>query len=350
MKENPHSTENWHVYYDDRGTLIEPHTNREIPLGTKQVCEYIERMNTPIIRENMQDPRLKNNQLIRNCYYSYDNKGPHNRYNSLLFIEKEGFFPLLFASKIAEKYDIAIMSDKGLSTTSGRDILDNMDKEVKIFCLHDFDYAGFKIYATLFTDTERYQFKNPPEVIDLGIRLEDIKQCNLDHEPQVLKSDPKKNLKKYRATEEEIEFIRGEEKRVIRKGKDAYEYHGNRVELNEFGNDDFIEWLEEKLAIHCKKVVPVDNTIIEDGYKQVFDNDLRSVLHQKIDSFIDNSNVDIPTDLKKIIRFKLEDCPELSWDDAIGEIYKENIDDEQIKQKAEKIIQEFIKNRKDNTH
>ena len=42
---------------------------------------------------------------------------------------------------------------------------------VPVFVLHDFDEDGFKIFGTLRADTARYQFRNPIEVIDLGLRL-----------------------------------------------------------------------------------------------------------------------------------------------------------------------------------
>ena len=41
----------------------------------------------------------------------------------MLFIEKEGFDPILESAGIAKKFDIAIMSTKGMSVTAARLLL-----------------------------------------------------------------------------------------------------------------------------------------------------------------------------------------------------------------------------------
>jgi hypothetical protein len=46
--------------------------------------------------------------------------GPINRYGTVLYIEKEGFLPLLQRARLAEQYDMAIMSSKGMGTTAAR--------------------------------------------------------------------------------------------------------------------------------------------------------------------------------------------------------------------------------------
>ena len=50
----------------------------------------------------------------------YPTLGPLHRYAAVLFIEKEGFAPLLQAARIAERFDVAVMSTKGMSTTAAR--------------------------------------------------------------------------------------------------------------------------------------------------------------------------------------------------------------------------------------
>jgi DNA topoisomerase VI subunit A len=40
--------------------------------------------------------------------------------------EKEGFTEILSAARIAERFDIAIMSTKGMSSTAARRLVDNM--------------------------------------------------------------------------------------------------------------------------------------------------------------------------------------------------------------------------------
>jgi hypothetical protein len=46
--------------------------------------------------------------------------GAEGRFVGLLYIEKEGFMPLLERARLAEKFDIGIMSCKGMSVTAAR--------------------------------------------------------------------------------------------------------------------------------------------------------------------------------------------------------------------------------------
>ena len=103
-------------------------------------------------------------------------RGPSGCFGAVLFIEKEGFMPLFEAVNLAERFDIALMSTKGLSNTAARQLIDEMcgGHEIPLLVLHDFDKAGFSILGTLQRDTRRYSFMNDVEVIDLGLRLEDI--------------------------------------------------------------------------------------------------------------------------------------------------------------------------------
>ncbi len=63
---------------------------------------------------------------------------------------------------LAERYDLMIISTKGVSVTAARQLIDNIcgDYELPLFVLHDFDVAGFMILGTLQRDTRRYQFSN----------------------------------------------------------------------------------------------------------------------------------------------------------------------------------------------
>ena len=53
--------------------------------------------------------------------------------------------------------------------------------------LHDFDVSGFSIYGTLGTDSRRYTFQNLPSLIDIGLRLKDVEDLNLQSEPVTLR-------------------------------------------------------------------------------------------------------------------------------------------------------------------
>ena len=109
--------------------------------------------------------------------------GPDNRFGAVLFVEKEGFMPLFRAVKLAERYDLAIMSTKGLSTTAARQLVDHLvgEKKVPVFCIRDFDLDGFKIAGTLREGTRRYSWRSRG-AIDLGLRGEDIETWDLEQE------------------------------------------------------------------------------------------------------------------------------------------------------------------------
>lgn len=80
---------------------------------------------------------------------------------------------------------------------------------MKVLVLHDFDKSGFSIAGTLTRDTRRYTFETAPEIVDLGLRLADVKHWNLASEDVINDSDPTGNLIANGATPEEVAFLRG---------------------------------------------------------------------------------------------------------------------------------------------
>ena len=115
----------------------------------------------------------------------FPTKGPTNRISAVLFIEKEGFNELFKAVKLAERYDLAIMSSKGQSLSRRARLVDDAmpRADVPLLVLHDFDKAGLEIAQNLTavseaareSDRVRYEFANDINVIDLGIRLTDVR-------------------------------------------------------------------------------------------------------------------------------------------------------------------------------
>jgi hypothetical protein len=106
----------WNVVYDARGHFHEPHTGHEVPLGTLQVRNYLAGVRshtTPALSFKLSDER-------------FPTVGPANRYGAVLFIEKEGFMPLFEAVQLAERYDLAIMSTKGMSVTASRTLAEEI--------------------------------------------------------------------------------------------------------------------------------------------------------------------------------------------------------------------------------
>jgi hypothetical protein len=57
---------------------------------------------------------------------SVETFGPNGRYRSALFIEKEGFLPILERVNIAERLDVALMSTKDMSVVASRNLIDGL--------------------------------------------------------------------------------------------------------------------------------------------------------------------------------------------------------------------------------
>lgn len=294
----------WDIVYDARGNLFEPHTKHKVPLGTLDVRHYHNKMDKK--DDDATWSRIKK---------SYPTCGPDNRYGAVLFIEKEGFLPLFRAVKLAERYDLAIMSTKGQSTTAARELVEDVcgDRGIPLLVLRDFDVAGFSIAASFQKDARRYQFRRSFSVIDLGIRLADVRQWNLVSEGDGWGYDPRKKLAENGATDEEIAFLC--------EGGSKGNYYGNRVELNAFASDDFIRWIEGKLDEHgIKKIVPGES-VLKDAYARAVKV---AVVNKAIEDATEKAeeaaeNLALPKELGETIQKRLSEKPELAWDTVVAD-------------------------------
>jgi hypothetical protein len=301
MEANPGKTASWDVVYDARGHLQEPHTGLRVDLGTLDVRHYVKNWHT-------ETPDL----IINPMGLGVETQGPANRYKFGLFIEKEGFNTLLERAQIAQKYDIAIMSTKGMSVTASRDLVARWSGQgVTTLVVHDCDKYGFTICHTLQTSTRRFRFITTPKVQCLGLRLADARSMNLEAESVDYKHwANKKTMEAAGATAEEAEFLCG----------DGME--GQRIELNAMDSQQFINWLEEKLQeAGVTKVVP-DNETLQAAYR-------RAVLVARGNKALaqvqaewntnGNSEVAIPEDLSEQIKALITGTNR-SWDDAILDV------------------------------
>jgi hypothetical protein len=298
LNANPELTADWNVVYDARGHSIEPHTGREIGLGTLEVRGYVA-------------GKVKIGPAVSlGADRMYPTHGPLHRYSTILFIEKEGFMPLLEAAQIAERFDVMIMSTKGMSVTAARELLDKLtqDGNVKqVLVMHDFDVSGFSIFGTLFTSNRRYTFENEVPVIDIGLRLEDVQDLELEGEPYEDEDfeTRKETLETHGATEEEIEFLEGE-----------------RVELNAMTAPQFVEFLEGKLEEYADKVVP-DKAVIEEHARRIWEQREAQKRCKEIleEIHAEAERAALPDDLVDQVEELLVEEPELSWDQAVAKIF-----------------------------
>ena len=293
MRDNPKTTDGWDVVFDARGHFTEPHTQAEVALGTLDVRQYL------CGSSDSDEASYRPDDL-------YPTHGPEHRYGAILFIEKEGFMPLFRQVRLAERFDIGIMSTKGLSNIASRRLVDHLcgEHDIPLLVLHDFDKAGFSIAGTLSRDSDRYQFRHKIRAIDLGLRLADVKQWGLESEKFFAKASARSiraNLLKNGATDEEADFIAGR----------------RRVELNAFTSADLVTFIEKKLVEHgVKKIIP-DKATLEAAYRRVVKNEFIrerfDTLKCEADEHADAAKV--PSLQRKVAKL-LKDDPSLPWDAA----------------------------------
>ncbi len=310
MREHADECAGWDVVFDARGHFTEPHSGQTVPLGTLHVRGYLQ----DVAAGTGSDVSYVVDDAYPTC-------GPANRFGAVLFIEKEGFLPLFDAVKLAERYDVAIMSTKGMSVTAARTLVENVcgRHDIPLFLLRDFDKAGFAIAASFQKDTRRYQFSQSFEVVDLGLRLDDVETWGLDSEPVHYTADPRGNLEENGATPEEIAFLC--------EGGQGKHFYGRRVELNAFTSPDFIEWIEGKLQEHgVGKIVPDEDTL-KDAYARAVKV---AVVNKAIAAALDGAEDaaekhPMPETLGAAIQTELEATPEATWDKVVAERAAENL-------------------------
>jgi hypothetical protein len=205
------------LWRDPRGHLHEPHTGKVLGLGTLEVATYA---------------------------------FPPYTFDKVLYVEKEGEMPKLKAAKLAERYDMAIVSGKGYPAEAVRTLFERAEEgDYQLFVFHDADIDGYNI-ARVMREATRRMPGYSVEVVDIGLTVEDALEMSLDSEPF------------------------GRKKRLpwmlYRKLSDvAVEYFTRRHERFELNailpNTRRIEYIEEKLAENGVrgKVVPPDDKLGE---------------------------------------------------------------------------------------
>jgi len=293
------------VVWSAKGNFIEPHTKKKIGLGGVEVREYHEKWKDDfgVLEE------LETKKLIKT-------KGATNRFNTILFIEKEGFTEILMKAGVFEKYDMAFISTKGLPTDACCDLNKwlSVEKNVRIFTLRDFDLAGFKIVNTLKNGT---QLTDGSKLVDIGLRLEDVKDMKLESEPVNYRQikNPKIILEEYGATKEEQEFL-------VSNGGYKW-WSGRRVELNMMTSEQLVAFIERKLDENgVKKIFPhkpiLENAYTRAIYLQRIDEEGKKIRKQML-----KDGIKIPETLEEEVKKHLENNNKNSWDGAIWEIAKE---------------------------
>lgn len=294
---NTHNVD-WKVTADPRGTFIIPNGSHEkrIPVGTTQIDDYL--------RDDRDE--IGNDDLNTSIPIQWPSMAEGQRYAAVLYIEKEGFEPMLDEAKIAERFDLAIISCKGQSVKAARKLVDNVctSEGVPLFIVHDFDTAGFQIASNLtevsenakLNDTILYHFKNEINVTDFGLRLSDVEEYDLASE----KCKPTYGTDGM--TKKEIDFVRS----------------GRRVELNEFTAPQFIKWLEGKLTKHLpNRLIPTDEILAQAYRRAVAVASINSQMEQIRNAALEEAaSAKIPKSLRQKIKTEMKNSGN-PWDVAL---------------------------------
>jgi hypothetical protein len=307
VEEHPELTSGWDVVFDARGHFTEPHTGELFGLGTLEVRRYMRTWVTLLSGSVIVPPALP---------YAAETSGPFARYHHALFIEKEGFNPLLEQAQIARKYDLALMSTKGMSVTAARQLVEGLTRAgVTILVVHDFDKAGLEILDKFTANTRRYTYTTQPQVIDLGLRLREAQAMGLQSEPVMYNSkiNPRINLRACGATEEECAFL-------VHRCEYGQYWEGERIELNAMTSQQFLDWLEAQLqAVGAQKVVPDASTLVT-AYQHMAQV---ALLQRAIDkawrALANLETFRVPEGLEARIREAITDTT-TPWDDALWDI------------------------------
>ena len=240
----------------------------------------------------------------------YANDFPRERFAAVLFIEKEGFLPLLQDAGIPQKYDLAVMGCKGQSVEAARHLIDVLCKDRPLFIVRDFDKAGFHIAAALTRNSDVYTFKNEIHATDFGLRLVDAERFGLLERCETL---DKKNARAIPT--EGLENATPEENAFLKSGR--------RVELNAFRSADFIKWLEEKLQQSgIQKVVPAAHQLRQEYLScerhRLIEIEMATV-RQRVAKKLQSLRV--PDGLPELVREQLRNSPNLAWGDAVAAVH-----------------------------
>jgi hypothetical protein len=295
----------WHITADPRGNLTIPNTGHDtrVPCGTIHIDNHL-RVAAKSVKpfDDMSKAKID---------VEWPSLAAGVRYQGVLYIEKEGFGPLLEESRIAERFDLAILSCKGMSVVAARKFVDHVCYQgggVPLFVAHDFDKSGFEIAQRLVSvsaaarEAERvtYEFQNRIHMIDLGLRLADAERYGLEGEPCDFRGRfPRDTI----ATPEEQEFLRS----------------GQRIELNEFTSPEFVEWLVDKLreAGLRERLIP-DDDVLAKAWKRALAvaRINRAIAKARKRAVADAEAAEVPDELREQLRKAMQDSP-AAWDRAL---------------------------------
>ena len=216
-----------------RGVFVEPHMGRRLPLSTRNVRDYI----IPV--------------------YEFD---------KILVWEKAGFEPLVAKHQLAQRYDLAMIFNEGLSVDACRALARAChEKRIKMFMAHDCDPAGYVIFDAMRREVECIDISwTVDECLAAGKLPEsDYRRCARKKEDDDQLHGLPECIIQY-LSPAALELFLGEKvyndgiKKCKRHTPHLWKY--GRIELNDmFTNPDWaMAEIEKRLAAHgaARKLVP----------------------------------------------------------------------------------------------
>ena len=291
---NPETTQGWDVVYDARGTFSEPHSGRQVALGTLGVRGYLNR------RHGVQ---------AGTGLWLFD-AAPVDRYRRILFIEKEGFAPLLESADIAARFDCAIASTKGMSVTAMRQLIDRLADEVpdlEVLTMTDFDVTGVGIQRWLTESGRRYTFDNDIQSQIVALTFDQAQTLHAQG-----RSEPGGFTENAGGVYTRLTSDYGLEPDAAR----WLAFEKRRVELNALPSDQIIALIEEALGGR-DKLMPADETLAQAYQQAVAETAARKA---RASALAESSAIRDVGPLRRRIAELLRNDPSLSWDEALMKV------------------------------
>jgi DNA topoisomerase VI subunit B len=240
------------LYYDPRGILYEPHSGREVRLGTREVDDY---------------------------------QFPSWLYDKILYVEKKGLWPMLQAAQLAERYDLAVVAAEGYATEAARTLFAHAEqgRAYTLFVLHDADADGYNIARTLAEETVRMPGHHV-NVIDCGLTLAAARALHLEEEEFTRKKAIPRRVEDTLDEDERAYFIG----RPVGRPVGPKSWVCRRIELNAMTAPQLIGLIQQKLddAGVTAKVVPPDRVIAQELGAR-FSADVATAVDEAIAKLID---------------------------------------------------------------
>src|SRR5262249_45261884 len=151
---------------------------------------------------------------------------------------------------------------------------------------------------------------------DIGLRLADVRRLGLEGEPVEYRTrkDPKLGLARSGATAEEQAFL-------VRGHAHDKLWRGQRVELNELNNQQWVNFVEDALKkAGAKKVVPNDDALAAAYVKSVKDARVEAAVEMaRREAELEVAAMDVqpPANLSRLVARRLKEDRATPWNEAL---------------------------------